>query len=135
MSELLGSLIAREYSDLDLNFAIHPIRKDINHHFGDQAVIHAVKNLIMMNHYDKLFQPDIGCNIRKLLFENMDNITASALDREIRQTITNYEPRVNLKNLSVNPDFDNNAFSITMEFFILNRTDPVTIKFLLHRTR
>lgn len=135
MAEILASIIAREYSDLDLNFNIHPIRKDINKHTGDMAVIHAVKNLLMLNHYESPFQPDKGSNIRKLLFEQLDNITAIALEREIRQTISNYEPRVNIKNITVNPDLDNNAFQVTLEFYILNRTDPIKVNITLSRIR
>ena len=79
--------IAREYSDIDLNFTIHPVKKDINRHVGDMAVINSIKNLVLTNHYERPFQPDIGSNIRRLLFENMDTITASSIEREIEQTI------------------------------------------------
>jgi phage baseplate assembly protein W len=127
--------ISREYKDLDLNFNIHPIRKDINKLTGEMAVINSIKNLILTNHYEKPFQPDIGSNVRKLLFETMDNITSSALEREIIQTIENYEPRVSITNISVTPKFDENAFSVNMEFFIINRTDPITISFQLERLR
>lgn len=127
--------ISREYKDLDLNFNIHPIRKDINKLTGEMAVINSIKNLILTNHYEKPFQPDIGSNVRKLLFETMDNITSSALEREIIQTIENYEPRVSITNISVTPKFDDNAFSVNMEFLIINRTDPITISFQLERLR
>ena len=135
MAEILASIISREYSDLDLNLNIHPIRKDVNKHTGDMAVIHAVKNLLMLNHYEAPFQPDKGSNIRKLLFEQLDNITAIALEREIRQTISNYEPRVNIKNITVNPDLDNNAFQVKLEFYILNTTDPIKVNITLSRIR
>ena len=67
----------RVFRDLDLNFAIHPIRKDINTHVNEFAVINSVKNLVLLNHYEKPFQPEIGSNIRRLLFENIDSIVAS----------------------------------------------------------
>ena len=59
--------IVRQYSDLDLNFTIHPVKKDINRNLGERAVINSVKNLILTNHYERPFQPNIGSNIRKLL--------------------------------------------------------------------
>ena len=127
--------IARDYKDLDLNFTIHPIKKDINKQTGEMAVINSIKNLILTNHYERPFNPDIGSNVRKLLFENLDIITATALEREISQTIQNYEPRVKLTKVYVNADYDNNGFKIRMEFFIVNRTDPVTINFFLERIR
>lgn len=131
----VSTQIARQYSDLDLNFNIHPMKKDINKNVGDMAVINALKYLILTNHYERPFQPDLGSNVRKLLFENLDIVTATALEREIYQTVTNYEPRVNLISVSVVPDLDNNAFSVSMQFSIINRTEPVSITFQLERIR
>jgi phage baseplate assembly protein W len=127
--------IARQYRDLDLNFTIHPVKKDINKNIDEMAVINSVKNLILTNHYERPFQPDLGSNIQKLLFENMDNITAAAIQREIQQTIKNFEPRVNLTTVNVSPNFDNSAFRVGMEFYIINRTEPITIEFFLERVR
>jgi phage baseplate assembly protein W len=127
--------IAREYSDLDLNFTIHPVKKDINRHVGDMAVINSIKNLVLTNHYERPFQPDIGSNIRRLLFENMDTITASSIEREIEQTISNYEPRARVSRINAIADFNKNGFKVEMEFFVINRTDPITINFFLERTR
>lgn len=127
--------IARQYRDLDLNFTVHPVRKDINKTVGDMAVINSVKNLVLTNHYESPFHPEVGSNIQRLLFENMDNITASAIEREIQQTIENFEPRVSISSIGVSPDFDNNAYSVGMEFYIINRTEPITIQFFLERVR
>jgi phage baseplate assembly protein W len=127
--------IVRQYSDLDLNFTIHPVKKDINRNIGEMAVINSVKNLILTNHYERPFQPNIGSNVRRLLFESLDNITATSIESEIRQTILNYEPRVNLSKLNVVADYDNNGFKVLMEFFIANRTTPITINFFLERIR
>lgn len=124
-----------DYKDLDLNFTIHPVKKDINKLRNQFAVIQSVKNLLLTNHYERPFQPDIGSNIRKLLFGQLDNITAGNLDLEIRQVISNYEPRVSIQQLRVSPDPDNNAFNVKMIFSIRNSTDPVTINFLLERVR
>ena len=120
---------------IDLNFQIHPIRKDINRHIGDMAVINSVKNLILTGHYERPFQPDLGSNIRRLLFENMDTVTATAIEREITQTLENFEPRVNVSRAEVRADFDNNGFSVYLEFFVQNRTEPISIQFFLERVR
>jgi phage baseplate assembly protein W len=127
--------IVAAYSDLDLNFTIHPVKKDINRHTNETAVVNSIKNLILTNHYEKPFQPDIGSNVRRLLFENMDTITATTLKQEIEQTIKNYEPRANISRLNVSPDYDNNGFKVYMEFFVANRTNPITINFFLERIR
>jgi phage baseplate assembly protein W len=127
--------VTRQYRDLDLNFTIHPLRKDINKNLDEVAIVNSIKNIVSTNHYEKPFQPDFGSNVRRMLFENLDNITASALEREIQQSIINYEPRVKLLSVKVIPDFDNNGFNVEMQFFILNKSEPVTITFLLERLR
>jgi phage baseplate assembly protein W len=127
--------IARNYSDLDLNFNIHPVRKDIDRHTGEMAVINSIKNLMLTNHYERPFQPNIGSNIRRLLFENLDTITASSIESEINQTISNYEPRAQILRVSAEADYDNNGFNVELEFFVVNRTDPITINFFLERIR
>lgn len=127
--------IARQFKDLDLNFTVHPLKKDINKNLDQVAVINAIKNLVLTNHYEKPFNPDYGSNVRKLLFETVDIVTASAIEREIEQTISNYEPRVSLVSVSVIPDPDNNGFSVQMYFYIVNQTEPVSVSFLLERTR
>lgn len=125
----------RQYKDLDLRFTAHPVRKDVTKHVDEMAVVNSVKNLILTNHYERPFQPEIGSNIQRLLFENMDNITASSIQREIAQTINNYEPRVVIETIQVSPDFDNNSYNIGMQFYIVNRTEPISIQFFLQRTR
>lgn len=127
--------IARTYKDLDLSFNVHPIKKDINKHIGDFAVINSVKNLLQTNHYEKPFQPEIGSNVRKLLFEPLDVVTAASLEREIELVIRNYEPRVRISKMNLLPKYDDNAYQVQMEFFIINRTEPITITFFLERIR
>jgi phage baseplate assembly protein W len=127
--------ISREYRDLDLSFKVHPIKKDINKHIGEYAVINSIKNLMLLGHYEKPFRPDIGSNLRRLLFEPMDNVTSATLEREIETVVGNFEPRVSISKIQLIPDFDKNGYSINLEFYIVNRTDPVTIKFFLERAR
>lgn len=132
---VISANVVRQYKDLDLNFTKHPVKKDVNKVVNEMAVVNSIKNLILTNHYERPFQPDIGSNVQKMLFDNMDNITAAAIQREILQTIKNFEPRVSVQTITVKPDFDNNAFTVSMEFFIVNRTDPITIQFFLERAR
>ena len=125
----------REFSDLDLNFTIHPVRKDINRTTGDMAVINSIKNLVLTNHYERPFQPEVGSNVRRLLFENLDNLTASSIEKEIEQVIKNFEPRARVTKVNAIADFDNNGFKVTMEFYVVNKTSPITINFFLERIR
>jgi len=132
---ITNSNISREYRDLDLSFKVHPIKKDINQHIGEYAVINSIKNLMLLGHYEKPFRPDIGSNLRRLLFEPMDNVTSATLEREIETVVGNFEPRVSISKIQLIPDFDHNSYSVNLEFYIVNRTDPVTIKFFLERAR
>ena len=126
---------ARTFRDLDLNFSIHPIRKDINTHKNEYAIINSVKNLVLTNHYERPFQPEIGSNIRRLLFENVDAVTASQIEREIVETISNFEPRVQVSKVAVVASPDENGFKVNLEFFVINNANPITINFFLERIR
>ena len=125
----------RQYSDIDISFRPHPARKDLAKKVGDQAVIQALKNLVMLNFYEKPFQPHIACNARGLLFENLSPITANLLKDLIVEVIRNYEPRVTLSNTIVVADYDSNSYRVTIEFYINNRTEPTTTSFILERIR
>jgi phage baseplate assembly protein W len=125
----------RKYKDLDLAFTKHPVRGDINKHIDEIAVINSIKNLILTNHYEKPFHPEVGSGVKALLFELMDGVTARILEKEIEQVIENFEPRVKIKKITASPDFDNNRYSVSMSFLIVNKTDPITINFFLERER
>jgi phage baseplate assembly protein W len=125
----------RKYKDLDLSFTAHPIKKDVNKHVDDLAVINSVKNLILTNHYERLFRPEIGSNVSKMLFEPMDTISTNLLQREITQVLTNYEPRIQLREVAVSPDYENNGYNIGMTFLINNSSEPIVIQFFLNRER
>ncbi len=125
----------RTFKDLDLNFNTHPVRKDINTHNNEYAIINSVKNLVLTNHYERPFQPEIGSNIRQLLFENVDSLTSSRIQREIEETINNFEPRAGISSITVVPAPDENGYKVELEFFVLNNSSPITINFFLERIR
>ena len=126
---------ARSFKDLDLNFTAHPIRKDINKFTNEYAVINSVKNLILTNHYERPFRPELGSNIRRMLFENVDTVMAAQIEREIEETIVNFEPRVRVSKVIAVPAPDENKYNIELQFFIINSPEPITIKFFLERIR
>jgi|694.fasta_scaffold01724_14 phage baseplate assembly protein W len=131
----MTSNVSRTYADLDLNFGANPVTKDVNRKVGDRAIVTAVKNLILLNYFEKPFNPSIGSNVRRLLFEPMTAETGILLQKEIELTIANYEPRVKLRNVYVQSDYDNQGYNITIEFFIVNRLEPVTVSIFLERLR
>jgi len=125
----------RVYSDIDLNFTAHPVTGDIAKKIGDNAIIQSIYNLLSFNKYEKLFQPRIYSNLKAHLFEPVDNITSSAIGNEIRNVIGNWEPRVSLTEVNVTPDYDMNGYNVSLSFFIVNSTDPITVNLFLERIR
>jgi phage baseplate assembly protein W len=126
---------ARIYKDLDLAFTKHPIRKDVNKKTGYNAVIQSVKNLVLLAHYEKPFHPEIGANVRKMLFEPLDPITANIIAKEIEDVITNFEPRVDLSSVEVIEDESGNGYNVTVTFFLVNLEDPIQTTIFLERLR
>jgi phage baseplate assembly protein W len=125
----------RSFKDLDLNFTFHPIKKDVSRHYNEKAVINAVKNLVSTNFYEKPFQPDFGAGIRGLLFEPVDSVFGSSIERKLTEAINNYEPRVSIESITAIPAPDENGYKVRMVFFIINSPNPVTINFFLERIR
>ncbi len=131
----MATSIQNRYIDLDLTFTRHPVKNDLVLSVDDKAVIRSVRNLILTNHYERPFHPEIGSNVRKMLFEPISPLTANYLQREIEDTIRNYEPRVRLQQVVVQTEPDSNAYSAIISFFINNNTAPTTINFVLQRLR
>jgi phage baseplate assembly protein W len=126
---------ARNYKDIDLDFIAHPITGDINKKTGINAIVQSLKTLLFLNHYEKPFHPEIGSNIRKMLFENIDPVTANILAKEIKITVDNFEPRVSIRNVFVTENYDENGFDVTLEFIIKNTAEPIAVSFFLERLR
>jgi phage baseplate assembly protein W len=123
------------YSDLDLTFNPHPAKQDLMITTGEFAVVRALKNLLLTNHNEKPFNPDYGSNIRRLLFEPLSPMTASALTKEVEFVIKNYEPRVSLEKVNVIGLPDYNSYQVTITFYIENLVQPFTADFILSRLR
>lgn len=125
----------RTFSDLDLNFLANPVTKDINKRLDEQAIKASVRNLIMTANYEKPFHPEIGSPIKSLLFELATPLLPILIEKAIRQTIDNFEPRVNLTNVTARLSDDNNAVYVVVEFTIVNTSTVQTVNLTLNRTR
>ena len=126
---------ARTFKDLDLNFTIHPVKKDINKHVGTNAVVNSITNLVLFNKYERPFNPEFGSSLRNLLFENADAFTATLIEREISEMISLYEPRAQVDTIVARASPDDNGFYVELSFFVINLTSPVKITFFLERIR
>ena len=127
---------AQLYSDIDLFFGPKIGSKDISKLSDFTAVKRSVRNLILTNPYEKPFHPEIGSGVRDILFEPMTPITAHVLTMRIEEVIENFEPRARLIGVRALPNLDNNAYEVTIEFYVVNApTELVNMEVLLERLR
>lgn len=125
----------RIYSDLDLSFQAHPITGDVAKKYDVNAVKQSLKTLILTNFYERPFQPKLGSPVYGMMFENLDIITANSLKLKLELLINKYEPRVRSQQVDVVPLFDENAFDVTIYFYVVGVRDPVSFSTILRRSR
>ena len=123
------------YRDLDLNFTAHPITGDITTLTAESAIKRALKNLVLTRYYDIPFKPAIGSDANNLLFENSGPLVEIELQEAITNVITEYEPRVELDNVSVNVDPDEYTANVTITFYILSQPAPITTTLIIKRNK
>tara|TARA_B100001564_G_C20318305_1_gene524483 strand:- start:145 stop:582 length:438 start_codon:yes stop_codon:yes gene_type:complete len=126
----------RQYSDLDLFFGRKTSNNDVSKITDVQAVKRSVRNLVLLNTYEKPFHPEISSGVRGMLFENMTPITANILARKIEDVINNFEPRARLISVTAIPDLDRNAYEVAVQFYVVNTpTELVDISLMLETLR
>jgi|TARA_B100000519_G_C14251398_1_gene442609 phage baseplate assembly protein W len=126
----------RVYKDLALSFEKNDNTKDVIVKKDIEAVKQSVRNLILTNHYERPFHPEIGSNVTAILFEPMNPITANSLTRVIEEVIVNFEPRARLVSVDARPNLDRNAYEVTISFYIRNIPgELVQLNTLLERSR
>ena len=127
---------SRIYKDLNLDFQINSATKDIQKITDIEAVKRSVRNLINLNHYEKPFHPEIGSNLRAMLFENMTPQMNALISRQIEELIQNYEPRARLISVKAFPNLDRNEYECTISFYVVNApTELVDLTVFLERLR
>ena len=127
---------ARIYKDLNLDFQQNSATKDIQKISDVESVKRSVRNLINLNHYEKPFHPEIGSNLRAMLFENITPQMNHAISKEIDLLIRNFEPRARLVSVTALPNLDRNSYEVSIEFYVVNQpTELVDLSILLERVR
>lgn len=124
-----------DYSDLDLDFQINPITGDINKKNGTDAVKRSIRNLIFTNYYERPFKSNLGSDVPRLLFDNVDVMTASFIEDAIIRLINKFEPRARLNSVRVTADYDNNGFGVEVQYTVVNTETPATFNLFLERIR
>ena len=126
---------AKIYKDLNLDFAQNTATKDIQKMLDVESVKRSVRNLINLNHYEKPFHPEIGSNLRALLFENITPQISHFIGKQIELLIKNYEPRCRLVQVANMPNLDRNGYSVSISFYVVNHPEPVEVETFLERLR
>ena len=125
----------RIYKDLDLDFGRNVVTNDVNRLTDVEAVKRSVRNLINTNHFERPFHPEIGGNVRALLFEPMTPLTALNLQRKVEEVLNNFEPRAKITQILADPDIDRNAYRLSIKFYVIGVQNPITVETFLERLR
>jgi phage baseplate assembly protein W len=131
----MAQTLKKLYSDLDFSFTRTPGRNDIALSYDEMAVIRSVRYLLLTKNFERPFQSNIGSRIQSLLFEPIDALTAQSLKSEIENVLDKFEPRVSLVQVTIYEKPDDNAYSVTIQFYIGNNVEPTAINLILERTR
>ena len=128
--------ISQGFKDISMTFQRHPLTDDLIALKNEQAIARSLRNIVFTTPGEKFFNQNFGSRISKSLFENIDDISASLIVDEIRQSITNYEPRVDLLDVKAEPNFDNNEFNVRIVYNIVGVDVPTQdLQFVLQQTR
>ena len=116
--------VSKSFKDLSMSFKFNPLSGDLITLKNENAIARAVRNIVLTTPGEKFFDPDFGSSVSEILFENVDEITAISIEDEIKSSLRNYEPRVELINLTVNPNFDENQFDVLISYRIVGIDIP-----------
>ena len=125
----------RKFSDIDLSFTRNLVTSDVVQIEDVIAVKRSVKNLEQTNFYERPFQPELGCGIRELLFENFTPMTKIFIEGKIREVLVNFEPRIELTSVNVDDDQDGNRLVVDVNFYVVGIPGPQTVQTFLQRLR
>ena len=128
--------VSKGFKDISASFQVNPLTYDLIAIKNETAIARSLRNLILTYQGERFFNPILGSKVSRLLFESVDEITASAIQEEITTTINNFEPRVNLLSVDVSPDYDNGEFNVTIRYEIVGiDVLPQQLSFALQPTR
>ena len=124
------------FKDINITFKKHPVTNDLVVSRDASAIKQAIVNLLLTNKGERPFNYDYGSDIRSYLFEPLDFGTAQQIQSNIEYSISNWEPRIDILELNVIPNFDDNGFDVELTYVIIGSDNPPTsVEFFLTRTR
>ena len=128
--------VKRKFKDISMSFETNPLNDDLIALKNSSAIARSIRNIVFTQPGEKFFNPDFGSRISESLFENVDDVSALAIEDEIKSSIINFEPRVNLLSTNVVPNPDDNEMNVTIEYEITGiDIPPQQLEFVLLPTR
>ena len=116
--------VSKSFKDVSMSFKFNPLSGDLITLKNENAIARAVRNIVLTTPGEKFFDPDFGSSVGEILFENVDEITAVSIEDEIKSSLKNYEPRVELIDVNVEPNFDENQFDVIISYRIVGIDIP-----------
>jgi len=130
----MATTYGKDYVDMDMDFDKHPAHGDLTQVKKSTAISRSLKNIIMTNPGERLFQPDVEGGLGPLLFENFNDLTTSRIESKIRQAIGKFEPRADVQSINVIPNPKENAYQVNIVYIPDNDIRETTIEVYLERT-
>ena len=128
--------VSQGFRDISMTFQNNPLNSDLIALKNETAIARSIRNIVFTLPGEKFFNPNFGSRVSRSLFENIDEISASNIRDEIATSIVNFEPRVELKNVEVIPNYDNNSFDVIITYSIVGINVPSQqLEFALQPTR
>ena len=128
--------VSQGFRDISMTFQNNPLNSDLIALRNETAIARSIRNIVFTLPGEKFFNPNFGSRVSRSLFENIDEISASNIRDEIATSIVNFEPRVELKNVEVIPNYDNNSFDVIITYSIVGINVPSQqLQFILQPTR
>ena len=128
--------ISRGFKDISMSFEVNPINDDLISVKNRTAIARSIRNLVLTTPGERFFNEDLGSRISEILFDVLDEISASSIRDEVEQTIIRFEPRVELQDVTVKPNYDNNEFDVTITYDVIGIDAlPQQLNFALQPTR
>ena len=128
--------VSQGFKDISMTFQANPLNEDLIAIKNENAIARSIRNIVFTLPGEKFFNPSFGSRITESLFENIDDITATIIVDEIRESIQNYEPRVDLNNVEAFPNYENNSFDLTITYTIIgSEIPPQELQFVLQTNR
>ena len=116
--------VSKSFKDISMSFKFNPLSGDLITLKNENAIARAVRNIVLTTPGEKFFDPDFGSSVGEILFENVDEITAVSIEDEIKSSLKNYEPRVELIDVNVDANFDENQFDVIITYRIVGVDIP-----------